>query len=96
MSLLDLTKSVLGFYDKVGLKPSSAIETCYEIVNLHVESLYTIPANIQITQILIRLRENPSWSVPLKFTNTKDRFSQVEAFMIFAFISLTKANVKIV
>ena len=96
MSLLDLTKSVLGFYDKVRLKPSSAIVTSYKIENLLVKSLYRIPANKQKTQALIRLRENAGWSAPLEFTNTKDRFSHTEAFMIVAFISLEKAYAKIV
>ena len=83
MSLI-ATKPVFRVSDKARLKPvSSATGTSFKIENCLVASLDMILSNKRITKVLIRLRGFAGWSAPLLFANPEDRFSRVEAHIVF-------------
>ena len=78
------SKPVFGVSDTVRLKPvSSATETSQKIENLLVARLDMILSNKRITKALIRLRG----------ANTKDRFSRIEAHILYR-ITLSRTLVK--
>ena len=84
-------KPVLGVSDKARLKHiSSATKTKRKI--LLVANLVIILSKKGITTALIIVHGCTGWSAPLLFTNTEDRFSHVEAHIMFSIVSVIKCS----
>ena len=84
-------KPVLGVSDKARLKHiSSATKTKRKI--LLEANLVIILSKKGITTALIIVHGCTGWSAPLLFTNTEDRFSHVEAHIMFSIVSVIKCS----
>ena len=77
---LDVTKPVFVVSGKVWLK--SVLSATVTSLKIEISPLASLDM-ILITKVRISLRRCPGWSAPLLFANPKDRFSRVEAYMIF-------------
>ena len=85
---LDATNPVFGVSDKRNSSQSPQLQKLAR--NLLVASLDMILSNKRITKMLIRLGGCAGWSLPSLFTNTKHRFSCVQAHYYTMYIHMEK------